>query len=145
MNNRERYVKGAHTILELQYHFVWKTKYSYKVLNDDVALRLRDLVKEVCSLQGMSIIRGNTRPYHVHVLVRAPSHLSPAKIAQYLKGRTAHISMYYTRSHQRSAIVCLKVAVGECILVSIWVTQNRIWHQIEQATDGTLQSNQKHF
>ncbi|MDR2766221.1 MAG: IS200/IS605 family transposase [Holosporaceae bacterium] len=68
MNNRERYVKGAHTILELRYHFVWKTKYSYKVLKGDIALRLRDLVKEVCSLQGMSIIRGNIKPDHVHVL-----------------------------------------------------------------------------
>jgi putative transposase len=75
MNNRERYTKGAHTVLELQYHFAWKTKYSYKVLNGDIALRLKDLVKEVCSLQGMSVIRGNIRPDHVHVLVRAPSHL----------------------------------------------------------------------
>jgi putative transposase len=38
----------------------------------------------------MSIIRGNIRPDHVQVLIRAPSHLSPAKIAQYLKGRTGH-------------------------------------------------------
>ncbi|MDR0753424.1 MAG: IS200/IS605 family transposase, partial [Holosporaceae bacterium] len=27
---------------------------------------------------------------HVHVLIRAPSHLSPAKIAQYLKDRSAN-------------------------------------------------------
>jgi putative transposase len=50
-------------------------------MNGDIALRLRDLVKEVSSLQGMSVIRGNIRPDHVHVLIRAPSHLSPAKIA----------------------------------------------------------------
>jgi putative transposase len=90
MDRRERYTKGAHTVLELQYHFVWKTKYSYKVLSGDVALRFRELVKEICALQGMSVIRGNIRPDHVHVLIRAPSCLSPAKMAQYLKGRTAH-------------------------------------------------------
>lgn len=39
---RERYKHGAHTVLELQYHFVWKTKYSYSVLQGDIALRARD-------------------------------------------------------------------------------------------------------
>lgn len=88
--NRDRYTRGAHTVLELQYHFVWKTKYSYPVLKGDVGLRLRNLIKEVCDLQEMKIVRGNVRSNHVHVLVSAPSHLSPAKMAQYLKGRTAH-------------------------------------------------------
>lgn len=55
-----------------------------------MALRLRDLIKEVCSLKEMPIARGNVRANHVHILLSAPSHLSPAKIAQYLKGRTAH-------------------------------------------------------
>ncbi|GHT96542.1 IS200/IS605 family transposase [Alphaproteobacteria bacterium] len=90
MNDRERYTRGAHTVLELQYHFVWKTKYSYHVLKDDIALRLRELVKEICDLKGIKIVKGNVRSNHVHVLVSAPSHLSPAKMAQYLKGRTAH-------------------------------------------------------
>jgi uncharacterized hydantoinase/oxoprolinase family protein len=31
MNNaREIYAKGAHTVLDIQYHYVWKTKYSYE-------------------------------------------------------------------------------------------------------------------
>jgi putative transposase len=90
MNEKSRYVRGAHTVLELQYHFVWKTKYSYPVLRGDIALRLRGLIKEVCDLQGMKVVRGNVRANHVHVLISAPSHLSPAKMAQYLKGRTAH-------------------------------------------------------
>ncbi|GHT97904.1 IS200/IS605 family transposase [Alphaproteobacteria bacterium] len=87
---RERYVRGAHTVLDLQYHFVWKTKYSHKVLSGDIALRLRDLLREICAQKKMTILRGNIRPDYVHVLLRAPSHLSPAKIAQYLKGHTAH-------------------------------------------------------
>lgn len=90
MAYRERYKRGAHTVLELQYHFVWKTKYGYPVLRGDIALRLRDLIKEVCTQQELSVVRGNVRANHVHVLVSAPSHLSPAKIAQYLKGKTAY-------------------------------------------------------
>jgi putative transposase len=77
-------------VLDIQYHYVWKTKYSYKVLNSDVALWLRDLLKEVCALQDITIVRGNIMSDHVHILIKAPSYLSPAKIAQYLKGRTVH-------------------------------------------------------
>jgi putative transposase len=29
----EKYRKGAHTVTELKYHFVWKTKYGYNVLS----------------------------------------------------------------------------------------------------------------
>ena len=90
MPNRERYRRGSHTVLELQYHFVWKTKYSYPVLRGDIALRLRDLIKEICAQQEMVVVRGNVRSNHIHVLVSAPSYLSPAKIAQYLKGKTSY-------------------------------------------------------
>src|SRR5579872_6858743 len=90
MRDRNRYVRGAHTVLELQYHFVWKTKYSYPVLAGDVGLRLREILKEICAAQGIVVVRGNVRSNHVHVLVSAPSHLSPARIAQYLKGKSSH-------------------------------------------------------
>ena len=86
---KDRYRRGAHTVLELQYHFVWKTKYSYPVLQGDIGLRTRDLIKKICAEKEMSIIRGNIRANHIHVLVSAPSHLSPAKMAQYLKGKSS--------------------------------------------------------
>ena len=89
MENNERYRRGAHTVTELQYHFVWKTKYSYPVLQGDVALRTRELIKQICSEKGMVVVRGNVRANHVHVLVSAPTHLSPAKMAQYLKGKSS--------------------------------------------------------
>ena len=38
----------------------------------------------------MTIVEGNIRPNHVHLLVSAPTPLSPAKRAQYLKGRSSY-------------------------------------------------------
>jgi putative transposase len=87
--NKDRYARGAHTVLELQYHFVWKTKYSYPVLRGDVGLRLRELLKMICAEKGMVIVRGNVRANHVHMLISAPSDLSPAKMAQFLKGKSS--------------------------------------------------------
>ena len=90
MVDRERYRRGAHTVTELKYHLVWKTKYSYPVLRGEVGLRLREVLRMVCAEQGMTVVQGNIRPDHVHLLVSASAHLSPAKIAQYLKGKSSY-------------------------------------------------------
>jgi len=74
-----RYARGAHTVLELKYHFVWKTKYSYRVLRNEVGLRLRDLLRQLCSEDEISVVRGNVRANHVHVLVNTPSRLPPRR------------------------------------------------------------------
>ena len=87
---KERYRRGAHTVTDFQYHFVWKTKYGYKVLKEEIGLRLREMIKEICSEHEMDIIKGNIRPNHIHVLVRSPAHLSPAKMLQYLKGKSSY-------------------------------------------------------
>jgi putative transposase len=86
----DRYRRGAHTVLELKYHFVWKTKYGYPVLHKDIALRLRDLLKQICAEKEIDVVRGNVRANHVHVLVSAPSDMAPSKIAQYLKGKSSY-------------------------------------------------------
>ena len=88
--DRTRYRRGAHTVTDLKYHFVWKTKYSYPVLRGDLGLRFRDLLKEICREKGFVIVKGNIRANHVHVLVSAPTDCSPAKIAQYLKGKSSY-------------------------------------------------------
>ena len=87
---KERYRRGAHTIIDLKYHFVWKTKYSYLVLKSAIGLRLREIIREICEENNMSVLKGNIRSNHIHILVSAPAHLSPSKIAQYLKGKSSY-------------------------------------------------------
>jgi len=88
--SQERYRKGAHTVTELKYHFVWKTKYGFDVLRGEVGTRLREIIRIICSELKINIINGNVRSNHVHILISAPTHFSPAKIAQMLKGRSSH-------------------------------------------------------
>jgi putative transposase len=42
------YRKGGHTLYDIKYHLVWITKYRYQVLRGDIALRARDLIREIC-------------------------------------------------------------------------------------------------
>lgn len=88
--DKERYRRGPHRVTELKYPFVWKTKYSYPVLQGEIGLRLRELLRESCVEKGVTVIKGNIRPNHLHMLVSAPAYYSPAKIAQYLKGKSSY-------------------------------------------------------
>lgn len=85
-----RYEKGAHTVYDIKYHIVWKTKYGYGVLNGEIGLRTRQILREICAENGIQIVSGNVRTNHVHMLVSGPTNMSPAQIVQYLKGKSSH-------------------------------------------------------
>ena len=51
------YRYGSHTVYNIAYHFVWVTKYRYKVLTGDVALRVRELVRQTCEIFEIKILR----------------------------------------------------------------------------------------
>jgi putative transposase len=85
------YQKGSHTIYDIKYHFVWVTKYRYQVLNDEVGLRLRELIRQSCLSRGITIIKGSIGKEHIHLLIECPPQLAPSKIAQYLKGRSSRL------------------------------------------------------
>ena len=42
-----------------------------------------------CSAKGITIIKGNIQPEHVHLLISIPPSLSIAQVMQYLKGRSS--------------------------------------------------------
>lgn len=85
------YAKGSHTVCEIKYHFVWTTKYRYKVLKGDIAYRIRALLQQGCEAKGIKIIKGSVGRDHVHMLVSCPASLAPSRIVQYLKGRSSHL------------------------------------------------------
>ena len=83
------YRHSAHAVWDIKYHLVWITKYRYKVLRGEVAERARDLLRQICQAREVVIIRGAVSPDHIHMLVSSPAHLAPAKLVQYLKGRSS--------------------------------------------------------
>ena len=42
------YRQGSHTKYKIEYHFVWVTKYRYTMLVGDLAIRVRELVRQTC-------------------------------------------------------------------------------------------------
>ena len=84
-----KYRYGSHTVFQIEYHFVWVTKYRYQVLKGEVAERVRELVRQTCEAFEIRIIRGVVSKDHVHILVSAPPTLAPSEIMRRIKGRTS--------------------------------------------------------
>ena len=75
-----RYRKGSQTVYELQYHFVFITKYRKPVLKGDIARRTRELIREICASEDVVIVKGNVSPDHVHLMLSMPPQVSPSRI-----------------------------------------------------------------
>ena len=85
------YRKEGHTVCDIKYHFVWITKYRYRVLKGEVALRVRELLRQGCESNNIRILKGSVGVDHVHMLLSCPTTMSPSEIMQNLKGRTSRI------------------------------------------------------
>ena len=83
------YRTGSHTVYNIEYHFVWVTKYRYKVLTGDIAARVRELVRQTCEAFEIRILKGVVSLDHMHILVSAPPTLAPSEIMRRIKGRSA--------------------------------------------------------
>jgi putative transposase len=85
------YLHGGHARYDIKYHIVWITKYRYKVITPEIGKRLKGLLIQGCGCRGIVIVTGHIDVDHVHLLLSCPPSLAPAKIVQYLKGRSSHI------------------------------------------------------
>ena len=83
------YRRSAHAVFDIKYHVVWITKYRNKALKGRVAERARDLIRQTCEARDVVIGRGAVSPDHIHILLSAPADLAPAKLVQYIKGRSS--------------------------------------------------------
>lgn len=68
----KRYQLGAHTKHDLKVHLVWIAKYQKKVLTGQVALRVRDLIRQIAMEHEITILSGKVASDHIHVLAYRP-------------------------------------------------------------------------
>ena len=85
------YRHSAHAVYDIKYHVIWITKYRYKVMRGRVAERARELIRQICQAREVVIVRGAISPDHIHMLLSVPPQLAPAKVVQYIKGRSSRL------------------------------------------------------
>jgi len=83
------YRHTSHATYDLKYHLVWITKYRKKVLRGQIAIRLRELIRQTCATLEVYIDSGHIAVDHVHLLVSVPPQVSVSDLMQRLKGRSS--------------------------------------------------------
>ena len=90
MSNK-RWTTSNKAVYNLGYHIIWCPKYRRKVLEGQVADRLRHLLLEKADSIGVCVENLEIMPDHVHLLVKTSPVNAPHYIVQQLKGYTSRI------------------------------------------------------
>ena len=87
------YRYGAHTKHDLKVHLVWIPKYRKGVLTGEVAVRVRDLIRQIAAEHELVIISGKVAKDHVHVFVSHRPNQDISTIVQWLKGISSRVML----------------------------------------------------
>ena len=72
-------------------HLVWLPKYRKPVLTGEVAVRVRDLIRQIAAEHELEIISGKVARDHVHVFVGYRPNQDVSQIMQWLKGISSRV------------------------------------------------------
>ena len=85
------YRLGAHTKSDLKVHLVWVPKYRKAVLVGEVAVRVRDLLRQIAAEHELEIVSGKVARDHIHMLVSYRPNQPVSQIMQWLKGISSRV------------------------------------------------------
>ena len=105
--------RGAHTVYRLAYDFVWIPRYRRKVLREEVADWLDELIREICAGRDREIEALAVEIDRVHLFVSCPPRDAPAKVMNVLKSITAR-ELY--EESPLATIALRREAVGRWVL-----------------------------
>lgn len=86
-----RYKIGAHTKTDLKVHVIWIPKYCKKVLTGPVAIRARDILRQIAMEHEIEIITGKVTSDYIHMFISYRPTQNISKILQWLKGISSRI------------------------------------------------------
>lgn len=89
--NGKRWKRSTTTVYNISYHLIWCPKYRRKVLVNDVAKRLEELLLQKAHEIELEIVQMEIMPDHVHLFVKTTPTNSSHFIIQQLKGYTSRI------------------------------------------------------
>jgi putative transposase len=80
------YRLGACTETDLEVHLIWIPKYRKRVLTGHVAIRARDLLRQIALEHGNKIVSGKVFDGYIHIFISHHPSQNIGKIAQWLQG-----------------------------------------------------------
>jgi len=86
-----KYRKNSSAVFSLKYHLVWCPKYRRKVLVNQIAIRLEELLRQKANQIDIQILALEIMPEHVHLFIESDPTWAVAGIANAFKGYTSSI------------------------------------------------------
>lgn len=86
-----QYKSNHNVVYSCKYHIVWCPKYRRKVLIQDVATRLNELISSMCLEFSVELIGLEIMPDHVHLLVDIDPQFGVHKFIKHVKGKTSRL------------------------------------------------------
>ena len=84
------YRTSSHAKYDLKIHFVFLPKYRKRILIGQIGIKVRDLIRQICTEIDVEIISGKVAPDHVHIFVSYPVYLSASEMMQKIKGKSSY-------------------------------------------------------
>ncbi|MFL5586360.1 MAG: IS200/IS605 family transposase [Ktedonobacteraceae bacterium] len=82
--------KSNHNVyFSCKYHVVWCPKYRRKVLVEQVAKRLEQIIREVCKEHQAEVLSLEIMPDQVHLLVEVDPQFGIHRLVKLVKGRSS--------------------------------------------------------
>lgn len=91
MSMNQQYRRSRHSVSLMNFHFVWTPRRRKKVLINEVAKRLEEIIKDVACDKQMNILAMKIMPDHVHLFVSCLPSVAADQIMFRVKGRSSRI------------------------------------------------------
>ena len=100
-----RYRTSSHSRYDLKVHVILIPKYRKGVLSGQVAIRVRDLIRQIAMEHDIHIISGKVAKDHVHVFISYRPMDNVSDIVKWLKGSSSRI-LLQEFAHLRKQFWC---------------------------------------
>ncbi len=127
-----RYTIGSHTKTDLKVHLIWVPKYRKRVMTGEVAIRTRDVLRQIAAEHELEIITGKVASDHVHMFIGYRPTQNISKIVQWLKGISSRILLSEFAHLRRQFWGRHLWARGYCAISSGNITDEMIQKYIEE-------------
>lgn len=129
--------------MDMKVHLVWTPKYRKRVLIGEVAVRVRQLIRNIAMEHELQILSGKVAPDHIHIFISYRTDQAISKIVQYLKEASSRI-LLQEFAHLRKQFWGRHFwARGYCAISSGNITDEIIQEYIENQEGTSIDDNSR--
>jgi len=85
---------GPHPVTDLKTHLLWVSKYRRRFLTGHVAVRARDILRQIALEHEIEIITGRVSSDHVHLFVSYQPSQNISQLMQWLKDKSSQLLLF---------------------------------------------------